>query len=70
LKLLLRLCHHRRQLPRQHVVSTLNDPSPGVEYTVLAMPQPSQAAGKMVEVIELFIYHCSCCHALQPVLPQ
>lgn len=44
------------------------DPKPGVEYTVLATPQPSQTAGKKVEVIEFFMYHCPYCHALEPIL--
>lgn len=47
-----------------------NDPKPGVEYTVLATPQPSQTAGKKVEVIEFFMYHCPFCHALEPTLEQ
>ena len=46
------------------------DPKPGVEYTVMATPQPSQTAGKKVEVIEVFMYHCPFCHALEPVLEQ
>ena len=46
------------------------DPKQGVEYTVLATPQPSQTAGKKVEVIEFFMYHCPYCHALEPVLEQ
>ena len=46
------------------------DPKPGVEYTVLAPSQPGQTAGKKVEVIEFFMYHCPYCHALEPVLAQ
>lgn len=46
------------------------DPKPGAEYTLLATPQPSQTAGKKVEVIEFFMYHCPFCHALEPVLEQ
>jgi thiol:disulfide interchange protein DsbA len=46
------------------------DPKPGAEYTVLSTPQPSQTAGKKVEVIEFFMYHCPYCHALEPVLEQ
>jgi thiol:disulfide interchange protein DsbA len=46
------------------------DPKPGVEYTVLAQPQPSQTAGKKVEVTEFFMYHCPYCHALEPILAQ
>jgi thiol:disulfide interchange protein DsbA len=46
------------------------DPKPGVEYTILSTAQPSQTAGKKVEVIEFFMYHCPFCHALEPVLEQ
>lgn len=46
------------------------DPKQGAEYTVLASPQPSQTAGKKVEVIEFFMYHCPHCHALEPILEQ
>lgn len=46
------------------------DPKPGVEYTVMATPQPSQTSGKKVEVIEVFMYHCPFCHALEPALEQ
>lgn len=46
------------------------DPKPGVEYTAMANPQPSQTSGKKVEVIEVFMYHCPFCHALEPVLEQ
>lgn len=45
-------------------------PTAGAEYTVMANPQPSQTAGKKVEVIEFFMYHCPFCHALEPVLEQ
>jgi thiol:disulfide interchange protein DsbA len=46
------------------------DPKAGVEYTVLANPQPAQTAGKKVEVIEFFMYHCPHCNALEPTLEQ
>ncbi|GAB3437695.1 thiol:disulfide interchange protein DsbA/DsbL [Massilia solisilvae] len=46
------------------------DPKQGAEYTVLATPQPAQTAGKKVEVIEFFMYHCPHCHALEPILEQ
>ena len=46
------------------------DPKAGAEYTVLTAPQPSQTAGKKVEVIEFFMYHCPYCHALEPTLEQ
>lgn len=56
------------------VVSTAfaspTDPKVGAEYTVLAQPQPSQTAGKKVEVIEFFMYHCPHCHALEPTIEQ
>ena len=46
------------------------DPKNGVEYTTLAQPQAVQAAGKKVEVIEFFMYHCPHCNALEPTLEQ
>jgi protein dithiol oxidoreductase (disulfide-forming) len=46
------------------------DPKQGVEYTVLAQPQPSQTAGKKVEVIEFFMYHCPHCRAFEPSVEQ
>jgi thiol:disulfide interchange protein DsbA len=46
------------------------DPKQGVEYTVLAQPQPSQTAGKKVEVIEFFMYHCPHCRAFEPFVEQ
>jgi thiol:disulfide interchange protein DsbA len=46
------------------------DPKPGIEYTVLATPQPSQTVGKKIEVTEFFMYHCPYCHALEPILAQ
>ena len=46
------------------------DPKNGVEYTTLAQPQPTQAAGKKVEVIEFFMYHCPHCNALEPQFEQ
>jgi protein dithiol oxidoreductase (disulfide-forming) len=45
-------------------------PKAGAEYTMLSPAQPSQTAGKKVEVIEFFMYHCPYCHALEPVLEQ
>jgi len=44
------------------------DPVNGAEYTTLATPQPTQAVGKKVEVIEFFAYHCPACNALEPSL--
>ena len=41
------------------------DPKSGVEYVMLAQPQPVQAAGKKVEVIEFFMYHCPVCNGLE-----
>ena len=46
------------------------DPKSGVEYVTLAQPQPVQATGKKVEVIEFFMYHCPRCNALEPQLEQ
>eukprot|EP01114_Cavostelium_apophysatum_P007932 TRINITY_DN20157_c0_g1_i2.p2 TRINITY_DN20157_c0_g1~~TRINITY_DN20157_c0_g1_i2.p2 ORF type:complete len:218 (+),score=42.50 TRINITY_DN20157_c0_g1_i2:412-1065(+) len=44
------------------------DPKNGVDYQTLAAPQPVQATGKKVEVIEFFAYHCPACNALEPTL--
>jgi thiol:disulfide interchange protein DsbA len=46
------------------------DPKNGVEYVTLAQPQPVQATGKKVEVVEFFMYHCPHCNALEPTLEQ
>ena len=46
------------------------DPKNGVDYVTLAQPQPTQAAGKKVEVIEFFMYHCPHCNALEPQFEQ
>ena len=45
-----------------------DSPKPGAEYQVLRTPQPSQATGKKVEVIEFFMYHCPACNAVEPEL--
>jgi thiol:disulfide interchange protein DsbA len=42
------------------------NPQNGVDYTTLAQPQPVEAAGKKVEVIEFFMYHCPVCNGLEP----
>jgi len=42
------------------------NPQNGVDYLTLAQPQPVQAAGKKVEVIEFFMYHCPVCNGLEP----
>jgi thiol:disulfide interchange protein DsbA len=42
-------------------------PQNGVDYVTLAQPQPVQANGKKVEVIEFFMYHCPVCNALEPL---
>lgn len=42
------------------------DPKNGVDYQTLAAPQPVQATGKKVEVIEFFAYHCPACNMLEP----
>jgi thiol:disulfide interchange protein DsbA len=46
------------------------DPKSGAEYVTLAQPQPVQAVGKKVEVIEFFMYHCPHCNALEPQFEQ
>ena len=43
-------------------------PANGAEYVTLANPQPVQNAGKKVEVLEFFMYHCPHCNALEPEL--
>ena len=43
-------------------------PKNGAEYTTLKTPQPVQAEGKKVEVIEFFMYHCPACYALEPAM--
>jgi len=45
-------------------------PVEGVEYTSLPTPQPVTAAGKKVEVIEFFMYHCPHCNAFEPELEK
>jgi thiol:disulfide interchange protein DsbA len=44
------------------------DPKNGVDYQTLSAPQPVQAAGKKVEVIEFFAYHCPACNMVEPML--
>lgn len=46
------------------------DPKNGVDYQTLAAPQPVQATGKKVEVLEFFAYHCPACNMLEPTLKQ
>ena len=46
------------------------DPKNGVDYQTLTAPQPTQATGKKVEVIEFFAYHCPACNALEPTFNQ
>jgi thiol:disulfide interchange protein DsbA len=43
-------------------------PRNGVDYLTLSQPQPTQTAGKEVEVVEFFMYHCPVCNALEPML--
>lgn len=43
-------------------------PKSGAEYAVLPSPQPVAAAGKKIEVIEFFMYHCPACYAIEPAL--
>ncbi|MGB9108408.1 MAG: thiol:disulfide interchange protein DsbA/DsbL [Telluria sp.] len=40
-------------------------PQNGVDYMTLAQPQPVEATGKKVEVIEFFMYHCPVCNGLE-----
>jgi thiol:disulfide interchange protein DsbA len=42
------------------------NPQNGLDYVTLAQPQPVQASGKKVEVIEFFMYHCPVCNGLEP----
>jgi len=42
------------------------NPQNGVDYLTLTQPQPVQTAGKKIEVIEFFMYHCPVCNALEP----
>jgi thiol:disulfide interchange protein DsbA len=46
------------------------DPKLGAEYVQLANPQPVQAVGKKVEVIEFFMYHCPHCYVLEPYMAE
>jgi thiol:disulfide interchange protein DsbA len=46
--------------------ATPTDPKNGAEYTTLAAPQPTQAVGKKIEVIEFFAYHCPACNLMEP----
>lgn len=48
--------------------ATPTAPKSGAEYTTLKTPQPVQAEGKKVEVIEFFMYHCPACYALEPAM--
>ncbi|HEV7814195.1 MAG TPA: thiol:disulfide interchange protein DsbA/DsbL [Janthinobacterium sp.] len=43
------------------------EPKSGLDYTTLDAPQRADA-GKKVEVIEFFMYHCPHCFALDPAL--
>ncbi|MES3025089.1 MAG: thiol:disulfide interchange protein DsbA/DsbL [Pseudomonadota bacterium] len=42
------------------------DPKNGAEYLTLTQPQPVQAVGNKVEVVEFFMYHCPACYAVEP----
>jgi protein dithiol oxidoreductase (disulfide-forming) len=44
-------------------------PTSGAEYLTMAAPQPVPA-GKKVEVIEFFMYHCPHCNVLEPYLAE
>jgi thiol:disulfide interchange protein DsbA len=43
-------------------------PRDGTDFTTLTAPQPTQAEGKKIEVIEFFAYHCGACNAFEPTL--
>jgi thiol:disulfide interchange protein DsbA len=43
-------------------------PRNGAEYQTLSTAMPVAPAGKKVEVIEFFMYHCPACNALEPSL--
>ena len=45
-------------------------PQNGVDYATLARPQPVQAEGNKVEVVEFFMYHCPVCNALEPLFEE
>jgi thiol:disulfide interchange protein DsbA len=51
-------------------IASPTDPKDGLDYVTLAQPQATQAAGKKVEVIEFFMYHCPHCNALEPTFEQ
>ncbi|HEY0065170.1 MAG TPA: thiol:disulfide interchange protein DsbA/DsbL [Telluria sp.] len=40
-------------------------PKNGAEYTTLTTPQPTQAAGGKIEVLEFFAYHCPHCYSIE-----
>jgi thiol:disulfide interchange protein DsbA len=50
--------------------ASVADPKLGAEYVQLASPQPVQAVGKKVEVVEFFMYHCPHCNVLEPFLAE
>jgi protein dithiol oxidoreductase (disulfide-forming) len=45
-------------------------PQNGIDYATLARPQPVEANGNKVEVIEFFMYHCPVCNALEPLFEE
>lgn len=49
--------------------ASVTAPVSGTEYTTLAAPQ-AVPAGKKVEVIEFFMYHCPHCNSLEPQLSE
>jgi thiol:disulfide interchange protein DsbA len=46
------------------------NPVNGNEFLTLPTAQPVQNAGKKVEVIEFFMYHCPACNAFEPELAK
>ena len=51
-------------------IASPTNPRNGQEFTTLAPAQPVQAAGKKIEVIEFFMYHCPACNSLEPALAE
>ncbi|TFW21247.1 thiol:disulfide interchange protein DsbA/DsbL [Massilia arenosa] len=68
----LRLAFHAAAAAAALMVSTASaspaDPKLGTDYIALAQPQPVQASGKQVEVLEFFMYRCPHCANLEPEL--
>ncbi len=46
------------------------EPRLGIDYEILASPQPLYAGGDKVEIAEIFSYSCGHCARLNPILAQ